>query len=77
MTKFSTNEKLNRSLDRAQERRKLVKDFVQTKMVECESRGIDKYAFMTGYLETLLGSCAQAESIAEMRRVLVYSGIKV
>jgi hypothetical protein len=77
MTKFSTNEKLNRSIDRAQARRQAVKEFVQSKMDECDRKGTDKFAFMTGYLESILGSCAQAESLAEMRRVFGYTGIKL
>ena len=59
MSKFSTNEKINRSLDRAQARRQMVKDFVNSKLDECERTGTDKFAFMTGYLESMLGSCAQ------------------
>lgn len=77
MSKFSTNEKLNRSIDRAHARRQAVHDLVQSKLDECERTGTDKFAFMTGYLESLLGSCAQAESIAEMRRVFAYSGVKL
>ena len=77
MSKFSTNEKINRSLDRAQARRQMVKDFVKSKMDECDRTGTDKFAYMTGYLESILGSCAQSESIAEMRRVFAYSGVKL
>jgi len=77
MSKFSTNEKINRSLDRAQARRQMVRDFVKSKMDECDRTGTDKFAYMTGYLESILGSCAQAESIAEMRRVFAYSGVKL
>jgi hypothetical protein len=77
MFKFSTNEKINRSLDRAQARRQMVRDFVKSKMDECDRTGTDKFAYMTGYLESILGSCAQAESIAELRRVFAYSGVKL
>jgi proline dehydrogenase len=77
MSKFSTNETINRSIDRAQARRQMVRDFVQSKLDECDRTGTDKFAYMTGYLESILGSCAQAESIAEMRRVFAYSGVKL
>lgn len=84
MAKFSTNEKLNRSLDRAQARREAVNCFINEKIADLEREYIEKfgdssgkYAYMTGFLQSVLGSVAQAESIAEMRRVLRYTGIKV
>ena len=81
MTKFSTNEKLNRSIDRAQARRAKVSERVKVITDEYIARQGGNpdgaYAYMTGFLESLLGTVAQAESIAEVRRALAYSGIKL
>lgn len=78
MTKFCSNDSINRSLDRAQKRREIVNKWVDSKLEETEARfGDGNHAYMTGYLASLLASCAQAESIAELRRTLAYSGIDV
>lgn len=79
---FSTNDKLNKSIDRAEKRRAIVDAAIEAKMQEFDeknptSRYSDKFAYMTGYLNSLLGSIAQAETVAEMRRVFGYSGIKI
>jgi hypothetical protein len=88
MSKFSSSEKLNRSLDRANERRAAVDSFVNNKIIELSKEYATKYgdpsgnpagvhAYMAGYLQSVLGTVAQCESIAEMRRTLRYSGINV
>ena len=79
---FSTNEKLNKSIDRAANRRKIVDAAVEAKLQEYDakyptSQNSDKFAYMTGYLNSLLGSIAQAETVADMRRAFKYSGIKI
>jgi hypothetical protein len=79
---FSTNDKLNKSIDRAQKRREIVNAAIAAKMQEYDaahptSQPSDKFAYMTGYMNSLLGSIAQAETVAEMRRVFNYSGIKI
>ena len=81
---FSSNEKLNRSLDRAQARRAAVDEFVNGKVAQLEKEYTEKfgdssgkYAYMTGYLQSILGTIAQCESVAEMRRALRYNGIEV
>lgn len=84
MSKFCSNDAINRSLDRAQARREAVDQFVTNKIAEISAQNIAKFgdsagthAYMTGYLQSLLGNVAQCESVAEMRRVLRYSGIEV
>lgn len=79
---FSTNDKLNKSIDRAVKRREIVDAAIAAKMQEYDAKNpasqhSDKFAYMTGYLNSLLGSIAQAETVAEMRRVFEYSGIKI
>jgi hypothetical protein len=75
---FSTNDKLNKSIDRAQKRREIVDAAIAAKMQEYDAgQPSDKFAYMTGYMNSLLGSIAQAETVAEMRRVFNYSGIEI
>lgn len=80
MSQFCSNQKINRSLDRAQARRAEVERFI--KQVESEYRAKngdqgDVYAYMAGYFGSLLGNIAQAESVAEMRRTFRYSGVEL
>jgi hypothetical protein len=84
MSKFSSNEKLNRSIERARVRSDLVQKFIEAKLVALENEynakfgdSSGKYAYMTGYLTSILADVAKAETIAEMRRVFEYSGVKL
>lgn len=79
---ISTNDKIIKTIDRAQKRREIVDAAIEAKLQEYDakyptSQNSDKFAYMTGYLNSLLGSIAQAETVAEMRRVFGYSGIKI
>ena len=82
---FSSNPKLNRSIDRAQNRRLKVKSFVNTKIDTTKDRfeledtqsNASHYAYMTGYLQSMLEEVATAESIAEVRRVFRYHGVEL
>lgn len=75
MYKFSTSEKINRSLDRANKRRALMNQMIDAKIKEvAETKGDNVvYPYMTGYLQSLVGTLAQCETIAEMRRAVKYS----
>tara|TARA_B110000503_G_C7154905_1_gene416873 strand:- start:3010 stop:3258 length:249 start_codon:yes stop_codon:yes gene_type:complete len=82
MTKqFSSSTKLNLAIDRASKRRRLVGDYVNMKLAEYDAKfpndSTSKYAYMTGYLTSILGSVAQSESTAELRRVFEREGVKL
>lgn len=85
MTKFSTSEKLDRSIDRAQKRRELMNIIINQKIKSVEAEYRQKYGdtsgvypYMTGYLQSVIGTLAQCETIAEMRRAVNYSfGVKL
>ena len=85
MSKFSTSEKLNRSIARAQKRRELMNIVINEKIKSVEAEYLQKYGdtsgvypYMTGYLQSMIGTLAQCETIAEMRRAVNYSfGVKL
>ena len=85
MSKFSTNEKINRAIDRAQKRRQDMNAFVDAMIAQKQKEYTEKYGdslgvypYMTGYLSSLIGTLAQCETIAEMRRAVNYStGVKL
>ena len=80
MAKFSTSEKINRSIDRAQKRRAAMDAFVEGMVAQKQKEYTEKYGdaagvypYMTGYLQSFIGTLAQCETIAEMRRAVRYS----
>ena len=75
---ISTNDKIIKTIDRAQKRREIVDAAIEAKLQEYDakyptSQNSDKVAYMTGYLNSLLGSIAQAETVAEMKRLFLYN----